>query len=254
MYELVDIVFAIVLFVLLGAFLVAFFHYFILKSSNPPPLDGKRPWWRRKRYAVLLALLVGLPVFLVARHTPKYLYSHSEQDLCEFGTGSTALYDRLRAEAETYLQEHGYAQFEALTVDIARAWAVDITPAFAKRFEEQIQDFAISRPTATERWVAVHALLRAYGMDFDNNGPRDERLALRKVHLRANYYLLLPKFKRDCPLCYVLPEARLNIHMKPREGGIYDQARVRIHTRELHPGLAPLYYRRARQICPKVLN
>ena len=249
-YALVELVLASIFFILIGSFLIAVFHA-LLVQLNVIPSGDERLWWERKRYAALLILL-ALLVFLTARYIPQYLHSQPGQDVCEFGTGSTALYDRMRGEADVYLKKHGYAQFQAFTSEMKQL--------FAREIEAQLQDFAMSRLTATERWAAVHALLRAYGMEFDNNGPDDWRLATRRVHLRAYYHFLLPKFKWDCLHCLLAPKAKLSIFMRPRRvrgRGVYDQVHVRTHTQHLSfqsLWWSPQYFVRKNLICPKVLN
>ena len=123
-----------------------------------------------RRFLIALAVVViGIPLALVAWRVPMLLKQHPEQDLCEFGTGSTELYDRLRREADAYLDKYGLALFGGYSTRYARYFAKDV--------EGQIREFAMSRETPTERWAAMHALLRAYGMEFDSNWAKRYKIA-----------------------------------------------------------------------------
>lgn len=196
---------------------------------------------------IILLILLSLFIGLASRHIPKYLVSNAEQELCEFGTGSTELYDSLRAEAEAYLAENGEVRFAGYSSLAARDFSVAIFG--------QLRDFAMTRPTPTERWAAIHALLRAYGMEFDFNGPRDpESLKSDLVHLGATYIALLPTLNWICPLCYVFPEAALRIKVTNRGDGTYDQIRGVFVIRSLNPTVGAVYDSRRRQTCPQILK
>ena len=218
------------------------------KQSNLKD-PAQRPWWRRKRYIFLILVLLLASYGLVGRHIPKYLVSHADQDQCEFGTGSTALYERLRGEADTYLASHGEARFAGYS-SLA---GVDFSVAVF----DQLRDFAMTRSTPTERWAAIHALLRAYGMEFDANWPRDPNdLESDSIDLGTRYIVLLPKMNWLCPLCYVFPEAAFSFSITHRGGGIYDQlgSAGSLRIRSLNIKWPPVYSTRRHQICPQVLK
>lgn len=190
---------------------------------------------------ILLVLFVGL----FAWRNQGLLQSHSEQDHCSFGTGSTALYDGLRAEADAYLAKHGRAGLSEYSPEAAEA--------FADKVLDQLRAFAMTRETPTQRWAAIHALLRAYGMDFDVNGPRNkEKLKPETVVLSARYIVLLPRLNWHCQLCYLFPEAAFNISVRNRGDGVYDKIKGGLWIERFDGDWAPIYYQRFHQVCPAV--
>ena len=200
----------------------------------------KRPWWRT--YALLTLLGAG-----AIWYSLPFLDRHAAQEECTFGTGSTDLYDRLRGEAEAYLSKHGRVRLSNYSPESARKFADEVL--------DQLRNFAMSRPTATQRWAAIHALLRVYGMDFDSNSPRDkEDLKPETVQLSARYIVLLPKLNLLCPLCYVFREAALILQVTNRGDGVYDQIKGGLWITDLNPKSAPVYRQRFNQICPQVLK
>jgi hypothetical protein len=197
-----------------------------------------------KKRHVFLLLPVLLVVFFAWRNWP-LLKSHSEQDQCTFGTDSTALYDGLRAEADSYLAKHGKVGLPGYSPESAQKFGDEVL--------EQLRAFAMARKTPTEKWAAVHALLRAYGMDFDVNGPRGKgKLKPDTVVLSARYIVLLPKLNWLCPLCYVFPEAAFRFRLRNRGDGVYDQITGGLRIKRFNPKWAPIYYQRFHQICPTV--
>jgi len=222
-------------------------------NPTPDPIGPEPAYFRRKRLrrrALLIALAVivlGTPIGLVLWRLPMLLETHPEQDQCEFGTGSTALYDRLRAEADAYLDEHGRARLGWFTSKSAQK--------FGREIVTQLEEFAMSRPTATERWAAIHAMLRSYGMEFDVNGPKDEeKLSLGKVKLSSIYFFVAPTYNLLCLRCYIFPEATISIYIEPGTFGTYDQVRSVVNLDSFSIKGAPLYYRRFHQTCPQVLR
>lgn len=200
----------------------------------------KRTWRLKKRYILLVLILA-----LFAWRSWPLLQTHAEQDECAFGSESTALYDGLRAEAEAYLAMHGKAGLSEYSPEAAQVFADNVL--------QQLRVFAMSRKTPTEKWAAIHALLRAYGMDFDVNGPRKkEDLKPDTVVLSASYIVLLPKLNWLCPLCYVFPEAAFRFRLRNRGDGVYDQITGGLWIKRFNPKWAPIYYVRHNQVCPMV--
>lgn len=204
-----------------------------MEETGEAQPDGRR----RRRVKVRHVFLLLIVAFVVWRNWG-LLKSHSEQDQCTFGTGSTALYERLRSEADVYLAKHtkarlpGYSQTSAI--------------GFRQVVFAQLRDFALVRETPTERWAAIHALLRAYGMEFSSNGPREkEKLAHDSVVLSTTYFVQLPKLNWLCPLCYLFPLGQINFHLRNRGDGIYDRingsftiTRFRLaHSQPFYPNL-----------------
>lgn len=198
----------------------------------------------RLRY-VIIALLM-LPI---AWHLLPLLERHPEQDQCTFGTGSTQLYKKMRAEADTYLAEHG-------KVRLGGYYGDNEAGRFSKKLTRQLRKFAMTRKTATERWAAIHALMRAYGMTHDYNGPRDAgKLKHNRVALSAKYFILLPKLNWYCILCYGYIEAKYIVvvqkgithHNAISGGGLH-----RVDFMNIKRGA--LYTSKSNLTCPQVLK
>ncbi len=172
--------------------------------------------------------------------------SHAEQDRCEFGTGSTALYERMEREASSFLEKNGRA----------RLWSYSLASAgkFSGRLRSQIEEFALSRNSVVERTAAMHALLRSYGMHLDVSSPLDERVRKsNRAVLSYRYIILLPKLNMICPTCYIFKTASFGLSIHNDKTGEYN----RIH----HGGLritwfkwSPVYYKLFGEICPKLMG
>ncbi|MHA1165445.1 MAG: hypothetical protein ACTSP0_07685 [Alphaproteobacteria bacterium] len=151
----------------------------------------------------------------------------------------------MRAEADSYLAKHGKAGLAGYSPESAQIFADEVLA--------QLRVFAMGRKTPTEKWAAVHALLRAYGMEFDVNGPRGKgKLKPDKVVLSAMYIVLLPKLNWLCPLCYMFPEAAFKMFTRNRGDGVYDQITGGLWIKRFNPKWGPIYYQRHHQICPTV--
>lgn len=209
------------------------------KPEIAKPSKRRRPW---RRYVLLAVVSVG-----IGWYSLPFWDAHAEQDQCTFGTGSTALYDGLRAEAEVYLEQREKARLSGYSPESARK--------FADQVLKQFREFAMSRSTAIERWAAIHALARAYGMDFDSNGPRSKtKLESDRVQLETSYIILLPKLNWLCPVCFVFREAAFNLQITNRGDGKYGQIDGGLRIRSFSLTWGPVYHRRFYQICPQVLK
>jgi len=209
------------------------------KPEIAAPKKRRRPW---RRYVLLAVVGIG-----IGWYSLPFWDAHAEQDQCTFGTGSTVLYDGLRVEADTFLAESGKVRLPGYSPESAQI--------FAGKVLDQLRVFAMARTIPNEKWAAIHALLRAYGMEFDLNGPRSkEKLKSDKVSLSARYIVLKPKLNWLCPFCYVFPEAAFKFQIKNRGDGVYDQLTGRLRITRFNPKWAPIYYGRRYQICPQVLK
>lgn len=194
------------------------------------------------RYVVLL-LLLG---FAGWRSWPLF-QSVSEQDKCTFGTDSVELYDRLRKEADAFLEAHDKAYLSGYSLEFASKFANEVLA--------QLREFAMQRQTPTERWAATHELLRAYDMEFDVNGPRDnEKLKSDRVVMSLRYIVQFPSLNRICLFCYLFPTAAFRMQIRNRGDGVYDQIDGGLAITRLKLKWAPVYYKRFYQICPAVLK
>lgn len=183
---------------------------------------GKQKRRRFRLWQVLPALLLA---FFAWRNWP-LLNSHSEQEECTFGTDSTALYDRLRAEADAFLANHGKARL----------------PGY-------------SRPSAQIFADKVVEQLRAYGMEFGFNGPRDkEKLKSPLVVLSTGYFVQLPTLNWLCPVCYVFPLARFGFRLENRGDGVYDQISGALYITSFNIKASGIYYRASKTGCPDALK
>lgn len=203
---------------------------------------------KRHRRVKIRHVLLLLVVSLFAWRNWPLLKSHSEQDKCTFGTASTALYDGLRTEADFYLAKHGKARLSGYSPESARI--------FSDKVLNQLHLFAMSRNTPPERWAALHALLRAYGMEFGYSSPprEGERPNNNFFASKAgHYYIQLPTLNWFCPLCYVFPTARFRLRLEDRGDGTYDQIEGRLHIESLNWKSAGIWYRRSETNCPGVV-
>jgi len=213
-------------------------------APSEQPTPSRRPWWRRKR-VYGLALLVGL----VGWYMAPLLHPHWEQDRCEFGTGSTALYERMQKETRVYLAEHGKVRFAEFSKDARRV--------FSLALKKQLADFTNDRATLREQFAASHGLLRAYGMEFDRSWPR-EVAALKggEVSLSLSYLIYLPKLNMFCVGCYIFRTARYTVGFR-RVNRRYTVHESYAGLKIFYPSIKaqlPFQYGRKYQTCPLVLD
>lgn len=200
----------------------------------------------RRMLVVLVVVAVGLPATIVAKNIPLLLERYPEQDQCEFGTGSTAFYDGLRKSADRFLKKEPMAQLDG--------YSSIYTKRFSKRIESQVKKFAMSHPTPTERWAALHALMRAYGFAFHDNSQQDTRnFTNGRIELSATYFAVLPKLNWFCWVCLAYPEAFITHRITERESGTYNQVKTGLAKNWLH-FKAPLKRKRSKKTCPVVLK
>lgn len=170
---------------------------------------GKRRRFRKRYvlYAVLL-LAVGYQAWPI-------LDPHWEQDSCTFGTGSTALYEAMEEEAEHFLQKDGWAEFPSFSIESQRE--------FMRKLDNQIDQFVMTRRSATERTAAYHALFRTYGMYYADIVPRLKELSQEPIkplwlHFAAvKYHAVLPRLNPFCFQCYIFPIAGWRTEFEPLE-------------------------------------
>ncbi len=171
---------------------------------------------------------------------------HAEQDRCEFGTGSTALYERMRREASSFLAANGRVRLSGYSLEAASE--------FRRLVWDQLRQFALSRDSAVERTAAMHALLRSYGMKIDSSSPRDpKKRKSNQIVLGYNYLVLLPKLNWFCPLCYVFRTARFSVSIDNKITGQYANIQggglfITWFKR------APVFYLFFGDICPEIMD
>lgn len=201
----------------------------------------------KPRRLILRTVLLVLLAVIVAWRAWPLIDPHSEQDQCTFGTGSTELYQSLRAEANDYLAKNGRVPL--------RSYSSMSAQEFADGVSSQLRIFAMTRETPSERWAAMHALLRAYGMEFDSSGPRDKvKLKSEFVVLSARYFIQLPKLNWFCLFCYVFPTSAFVFQIDNRGDGVYDRLTTALYIRPLNTAITSVYLQRFDWICPPVLK
>ena len=210
-------------------------------TAFPPLPKRPRRWWRRKRTYVGMAAAA----FIVWWLSPLFA-SNAEQDRCQFGTGSTALYVRLSAEAKAYLRQNGKVWLHGV-------WTMN-TALFAKEMAAQLSQFAMVRATPTERIAALHALLREYGMRLDSSFPRASRpVETTASPIGADYSVLLPKLDPFCLRCYILMEAAFSIEIVNNGSGVWNKIRhTGLYIWHFNPKWAPPFQVRYDMDCPDV--
>jgi hypothetical protein len=135
--------------------------------------------------------------------------SAPEQDKCEFGTGSTVLYDQLSMEARSYLAKNGKSHVVGLTQH----------GDFSPQLTRQLNEFAASRATINEQVAAAHALLRAYNMEFYRQWPKaGEPRGHSLLRLELTYYVPMPRLDYSCVLCWIFNTANVTVRLMSNGG------------------------------------
>ena len=214
-------------------------------DGSPVTVGGQtRRWWLKKRFITLWLFLA-----LASWHLWPLLHPHWAQEKCEFGTGSTVLYEKLRREAKAYLHKNG-------KVRLSSYWGFQSEGPrkFSVGVKTQLKEFAMTWPTERERYAAIHALLRQYGMEFDGGASPPSAISRRPEYNISIYYIaLLPKLNWFCPMCYVMKEASFTIYVGNNGSGEWNQIRglyTGMRVQNLNPKWSPIYTRRFWGICP----
>jgi len=221
----------------------------------------------KKRYIFLAILLTPFVWRMGVLYKP-LSDPHLAQEKCEFGTGSTALYERLRGEAEVYLKKNGKVRLQSYQ---PKPKGVIPGPAkFADSLDVQVTEFAMQRPTERERIAAIHALMRQYGLEFRFATNTRYKPTRRYFDVQSkppgnkhsgyalSYKVQLPKLNWLCPLCYIHPEARLSIVVVDKNNDqLWNQADTRLKVFRWALKATPIFYqsvRELRQVCPRIIG
>lgn len=135
--------------------------------------------WRIVKYGVLAAAIVFIAPRLTTWLPFTLPFDHAEQDSCTFGPVSNAEYRQMLSEARSF-----------------QRWKwLGSNPA-----QELLGEFErISRNSSSPytKIAAMHAVLRALGAEFRNNGPISQgmfdRVAAKGGAIQYNYALPVPR-------------------------------------------------------------
>lgn len=135
-----------------------------------------RHMWRMVKYGTLVAAVV----FVVPRLTtwlPFTLpFAHMDQDRCTFGPVSNAQYREMLSKARSI------QRWKWLGSSPAR----DLLGEFLQVSESSSSPYV--------KIAAIHAVMRAYGADFRNNGPFSfDRVSTKGGMVQYNYALPVPR-------------------------------------------------------------
>ena len=204
--------------------------------------DGLRRLISGWRYLIPIILALGSVVYFWP------FFVTSMQDRCEFGTGSTELYQRVLTEAQTYLARNEKIRLEGLNND-ARV-------EFSTKLNSQLQEFAGNRIAFEERLAAAHALMRLYGMEFDGILPKDEKGLnnRRKESIESIYLIYLPKLNWLCLKCYFIRTGSMRLYFRNDGTGVYNKIHSYLAWAVYWPPpgqLEPFHFGRRYEVCPE---